>query len=101
MRFTLVFLISLSFIVNASLIPDSRSVPVPAPTPIPISSGDFPLDVNRGELKGFPGKTSPLGSKRSRIENHRRQFHNADFASSGSPPSSDIDSAADADEARG
>jgi len=107
MHFTLVFLISLPLIANAGLISDLDIAPVQAPTsvlaPVPVpttqtSPVDFPLDANRGELKGFPGKTSPLGQKRSRVENHRRQFHNADFASSGSPPSSDIASAADADE---
>jgi len=111
MHFTLAVLISLPLIANAGLISDSNTAPVRAPTsvlasgpasvPVPTAQTspiDFPLDANRGKLEGFPGKTSPLGRKRSRMENHRRQFHNADFASSGSPPSSDIASAADADE---
>lgn len=111
MHFTLAILISLPLIANAGLISDLNSAPVQAPTsvlasgpasvPVPTaqtSSVDFPLDANHGELEGFPGKTSPLGRKRSRIEDHRRQFHNADFASSGSPSSSDFASAADADE---
>ncbi|KAF5351987.1 hypothetical protein D9756_007621 [Leucocoprinus leucothites] len=114
----LVFIFS-PLAVSASHIPRRLlgfPVPVPVSAPAPVPAPAFPgppappgplnsvMGAAVGQAPGGlpgPGKPAPPSSlkpRRARIEQQRRQFHNADFAPSGSLPSSNIDSAVSTDD---